>query len=220
MNPQPARGRYDYYGADDQCVGHEVFSLERAERGIWVLNSTAIMNGGIRRDVTYAVDDSYRPRDCYARVVAAGSFLGAAWFWFGADGVSCERVLADGQRRASREAPGEAVTRFGTHAVITDGWFAAGADAQLQAVHPVISVSEDGARPPELAWSDVHVQWHGESGPITTPAGDFEVRHCSVAFAQYPPLEMWLRCTDGLCVRQRWDFLQMQIELAVLSGAS
>lgn len=216
MQLQALDGRYDYRDAAGTLTGDERFRLETGEDGAWVLHSVARMAGSIRRDVTYVTDDALRPRECFVRIVADARFLGSAWFWFRSDSIGCVRLDPEGRRTCREHGLNAPVARFGTHAVVTDGWFAAGETLGARATYPVISVSEDGAAPPDLVFSDVSVRMVEDGVRTSTAAGIFTAQHWQIGFAEYPPLDVWLRTDDGLCVAQSWDLIGMRIELTEL----
>ena len=90
MKHRSYRGRVDYIHDDIGERGREWFSVTVQPDGMRTLRSQCEMDDTrILRDVTYTVDECWRPIDAYVRISVEETFMGAAWFRFGAEIVEC-----------------------------------------------------------------------------------------------------------------------------------
>ena len=213
--PQIISGRYDYRNAANALIGWENFSVSTSAAEI-VLNSHAVfLAEQLQRHVLHVATRDYLPREAYVRVTREGHHNGSASYMFGQDTVAVRTYPADTHQTVALNTPRPI---FGTHALANDGWYLAALlteDVGTRQVYraPVISISEDGGDPPGLFWADVTVASVGVE-TVETPAGTFECLRGLLGFAEYPPIDLWIRVEDGLLIRQEWSLLSTSYQLS------
>src|SRR5688572_22263182 len=121
------RGRLRYLHETNGEFGREWFAISTDGAGHKTLRALCQIDpDGLTRDVTYTVDELFRARDCFVRLIVGDRFAGAGWFQFGEE---AGRGYGDGtihtssagyiRQRLTIDRP---VQAFGTHPITADIW--------------------------------------------------------------------------------------------------
>jgi hypothetical protein len=219
FRPLPRRAGQILYRAraDGRIWGEERFSILRGADGVRTLGVECEMAFGadhVIRQSTLSVDAAFQPVDAYVRIENRGARVGMGWFHFTDTTADCES-WTDALGRIRQRMPIVRPMRgFGIHALISDGWLAAGFPFDRGPGHLhrwpsslLHSLHHFGATGPMLVGSSSGLLYEGEES-IDVPAGRFRCHR--LAFAgmtnDHPPYRMWIS-TDG-------DFLYVRGEVA------
>lgn len=219
FSPLPRQsGRIAYRSAATGVLwGIEDFTVTRdAAGGRTLMVQCEMQHGGdhVVRMTTLAVDAEFQPLEAHVRILNHGRPTGSGWFHFSADQAEAETVtLAEG-RLSQRRAITRPMRGFGIHALMGDGWMAAGFPFDRGPGHTHVwdtallhSLHHFGATGPLLAASTSGLHYEGRD-TVTVPAGRFECHRLSFAGMtnNHPPYVMWISA-DG-------DFLYVQGKVA------
>jgi hypothetical protein len=154
----------------------------------------------VLRDVIYSLDPQGRPKDCLLRLTVGDAFMGAGFFRFGADFIECESYgpgIGRVSQRVTLETP---IDGFGTHPIVTDGYFLGRQDwSQTQRrsyIMYVPSPDHRGATAPLLAPVRIDGVYKGRE-TVTTPAGTFACQHLQFedpggGMGDHPVYDLWV----------------------------
>lgn len=225
------RGRIDYIGDGKGVQGREWFEVTVQTDGQRILRARSeIDDAAILRDVTLALDASWKPLDCFIRLSRNGSFAGSAWFRFHDHGAECEGFYGDlGRVTQHWDAPAWP-TIFATHAVITDVWqiglFDRSRPNEVQTIRNRISPSAlpNGGSGPLIGHGfsgdgrpgEIDLRFVGEE-EVEVPAGRFRADHFSIERKERVPLEVWGAGPNIVPVKLRWDLIPRTYLLAEYS---
>lgn len=131
FRPLPRRaGRILYRArADGRTWGEERFSILLGANGVRTLGVECEMAFGtdhVIRQSTLSVDSAFQPVDAYVRIENRGALVGMGWFHFTDTWAECESWTAAQGRIRQRLAVQRPMRGFGIHALVGDGWLAAG----------------------------------------------------------------------------------------------
>ena len=221
MKHRNYRGRVDYIHDDIGERGREWFSVTVQPGGTRTLRSQCEMDDTrVLRDVTYTVDEQWRPIDSYVRITVKETFMGAAWFQFGANTVECEGYTANEGRISQRVTVDEWPRSFGPHPVVCDIWHLGAWDwsdaATEQSWRSIMSSSlPNGASGPMIGRGEFRAQFLGDD-EVSVPAGTFQAKHFVFPLrgSGKPPEHVWYHGDDLLLVKIRWDLLKTTYVLA------
>jgi hypothetical protein len=211
------------YSYDDVGeTGREWFTVTTDGNGDRILRARCEMDPDrVLRDVIYAVDKNWRPLDAYVRLTVEGKFLGQCWASWSETHITMHGTRAkDGAFTQSLEVP-EWPRRFGSHALINDGWTCAifdpaGPDVQHFEKLTSMSHAANGATGPELDYFNVTLARRAPE-PMTTAAGTFDCVCFDITYGDHIPIRVWLRREDLLLVRMRWELTGGTYDLVELS---
>jgi hypothetical protein len=225
MQHRSYRGKIRYLG--DPPVGErgrEWFNVTVHGDGSRILRSYCEMDDSqVLRDVTYAIDKSWRPLDAFVRLSVKDAFFGSSWFRFGANEVECEGLTASEGRFSQRAAVEQWPRSFGAHPVVCDIWHLAAWDwngPKAQAWPGIMSSPlPNGASGPMIGRSTIRAEYHGPE-TVTVPAGTFRCHHFVFPLHESgkPPEHVWFAGKDFLFVKIRWDLLKTTYELMEIEG--
>jgi hypothetical protein len=220
MKHMNLRGKLAYISeatpGQDREYGREWFSITRHEDGQTTLRahceieSGAVRERGVVRDVTYSLDSNHRPLDCFVRLRENGRYLGAGWFRFEghtASGVAHNRDVGHLQQRLDLDGP---IPSVAAHPLVCDMLHCLAFDtargARIQRSSRIVMTSRelDGCSGPLLTPMDMDIEYMGEE-TITVPAGAFKTRHFRFPFpsGEYPEEHVWFVPQEMLFVRAR-----------------
>jgi hypothetical protein len=219
-----ARGR-------DEPFGREWFSWTEHEDGQRTLRAQCEIEAGfvaersVLRDVTYSLDERYRPLDCFVRLHRSGQFLGAGWFNFtdqtaGGTALRAEVGLVSQSIPLTRRSPS-----VGAHPLVCDMLhcmsFDHSSSQKAQMSHGVMMTSNelDGCSGPFLSPHDLKIAFLGKE-TVTVPAGTFETEHYRFPSEGFPEEDVFLvrdpllfvRVTVGGSMKSRYDLVSLQDE--------
>ena len=197
------RGRIAYLDLDRHETGSAWFSVSRYPDGSRTARCECHFDDvGLVRDVTLT--------------------LGAGWFCFAADEISCDSLDAEGRPRHHRRAYHGPVPAFGAHPILNDGFWTALFDLsrpdEVQRLAGSITYSKEmiGNERIGIQTFDLDVRYLGEED-VSVPAGTF---HCRAFSAQIlgleAPFRLWTWSDDYIIVRETWAQMPATFELAEL----
>jgi hypothetical protein len=180
------------------------------------------------RNATLSVDSGFQPRDAFVRILNHGRMTGTGWFLFGDDSAECESWTASEGRIRQRMAIKRPMRGFGIHALMGDGWLAAGFPFERGPGHLhrwptslLHSLHHFGATGPMLVGSTSGLLLEGAED-VAVPAGVFPCHR--LAFHgmtnAHPPYSMWIS-TDGDFLYVKGDvggYMDSTFELVELEG--
>jgi hypothetical protein len=229
MTHKRIRGKINYVGDKVGERGREWFTYTVEADGARTVRAMCEMDdSGILRDVTYVMDEKFRPVEAYNRVSIKGISQGAAWFTFQEDGAECEAHSRSLGRFTQRIAAQGGISSFVTHPIVCDGLQCAGVDTSSPGTRSIIknsgssSLRPDGGEAPGLTIHDRTLEFVGFE-KVTVPAGTFDTIHFRVLPSRAevqgnPPLEVWSTPGDFLFVKMRWDLLNCTYHLTEVEG--
>lgn len=216
FSPLPRRtGRIAYrHRSDGAEWGFEDFILTRDAQGgrcLAVHCEMAFDAEHVVRETVLSVDAGFQPLDAYVRILNHGVPTGSGWFRFGDDVAEGESFTAATGRLSQRVPIEKPMRGFGVHALMGDGWLAAGFPFERGAGHThflgernlLHSLHHFGATGPKLEISGSGLTYSGTE-TITVPAGTFACHRLNFTGMTnaHPPYTMWISA-DG-------DFLYVQ----------
>lgn len=216
LTPLPRRtGRIAYrHRSDGSEWGFEDFSLTRDAAGGRCLSvhcEMAFDAEQVVRETVLNVDAAFQPLDAYVRILNHGVPSGSGWFRFGDDEAEGESFTAAAGRLSQRMPIQKPMRGFGVHALMGDGWLAAGFPFErgvghthfLGARNLLHSLHHFGATGPRLELSASGLTYTGLE-TIAVPAGSFLCHRLDFTGMTnaHPPYTMWISA-DG-------DFLYVQ----------
>ena len=173
----------DYLRADGTKRGKEPCIVTVHGDGRRTIRARSeIYDTEILRDVTYTVDENYRPVDAFIVVTVQDKCVGSCLFRFHGCIAECEGFTAGEGRISQRLDLSGPVQSFITHAVATDVWHCANikkdpaAGAQPIDAIPGCSPLPNGASGPMLGYWSKWAEYVGIE-EIEVPAGTFEAEH-------------------------------------------
>jgi hypothetical protein len=208
-------GRIAYrHRSDGGEWGFEDFSLTRDAMGGRCLSvhcEMAFDAEHVVRETVLSVDAAFQPLDAYVRILNHAVPTGSGWFRFGeleAEGESFTSATGRLSQRMPIERP---MRGFGVHALMGDGWLAAGFPFERGAGHThflgarnlLHSLHHFGATGPRLEQSASGLTYAGME-TVAVPAGSFACHRLDFTGMTnaHPPYTMWISA-DG-------DFLYVQ----------
>jgi hypothetical protein len=208
-------GRIAYrHRSDGREWGFEDFTLTRDAAGgrcLAVHCEMAFDAEHVVRETVLSVDAGFQPLDAYVRILNHGMPTGSGWFRFGDDEAEGESFTAATGRLSQRMLIEKPMRGFGVHALMGDGWLAAGFPFERGAGHThflgarnlLHSLHHFGATGPRLEISASGLTYTGME-TITVPAGTFACHRLVFTGMTnaHPPYTMWISA-DG-------DFLYVQ----------
>jgi hypothetical protein len=214
--PLPRRtGRIAYrHRSDGVEWGFEEFSLTRDAAGGRCLSvhcEMAFAAEHVVRETVLSVDASFQPLDAYVRILGHGLPTGSGWFRFDDEIAEGESYSTASGRLSQRLPIAKPMRGFGVHALMGDGWMAAGFPFERGAGHThflgernlLHSLHHFGATGPRLEISASGLTYSGME-TISVPAGIFACHRLVFTGMTnaHPPYTMWISA-DG-------DFLYVQ----------
>lgn len=207
-------GRIAYRRASTGALwGVEDFSVTRqADGGRTLMVQCELAHGDdhVVRMTTLAVDAQFQPVEAHVRILNQGRPTGGGWFHFGADTAEAETMTAAQGRVSQRCAITRPMRGFGIHALMGDGWMAAGfpfergpGQTHVWDTALLHSLHHFGATGPMLVASTSGLKYETRE-TVTVPAGRFDCHRLSFAGMtnDHPPYVMWISADD--------DFLYVQ----------
>jgi hypothetical protein len=177
------RGKIVYAHEDEGEFGREWFTVTVEDDGSRTLRCLCQMDPvRLTRDVTCSVDASFRPRDCFVRVVNEAEFVGSGWFRFSDDHVEGEIVTAKEGRISQKFATPGRANLFGTHPICIDIWKCVHVEAdkpgETQKLENCFSSSlaVNGASGPMLTPKTYDLTFRGRD-KVSVGAGTFDCVH-------------------------------------------
>ncbi len=230
MTHRTIRGRINYISDEEGENGREWFTMTVDPDGSRVIRCQCEMdNYRLQRDVVFAVDADWQPRDCSVRVSIDHELVGSGWFRFTDTFAECETLTTQHGRVSQRWPLERPCPVFISHAVTCDVWQIALFDRQsgdkIQRIEGRLSSSTlpNGGSGPMLS-----AGFSGTAGPgvvdleyletksVTVPAGKFEADHFAILREGKAPLEIWGMGDDIVPVKLRWDLLNQSFDLVEL----
>lgn len=203
----------------------------RTVRAMCEIEHREVTGRSVLRDVTYSMDDRFRPLDAFVRLTVNDRFRGSAWFRFAEDHAECEGFAADLGRYRQRWPLATRALAFGSHPLFCDTLLCARFDhsrpERVQRLDQVLlsSLEHDGASGPMLGAISFSIEYVGRER-VTVPAGTFEADHYRFLLdgalpKDHPVEELW-------CVPREYTFVKVRIggyiatsyELAEFQGPS
>lgn len=233
FRPLPRRtGRILYRArADGRTWGEERFSIVLGTNGVRTLTVECEMVFGadhVIRQSTLSVDAAFQPIDAYVRIENRGALVGMGWFHFTEAEAECESWTAAQGRIRQRMPLQRPMRGFGIHALMGDGWLAAGFPFTAGPGHLhrwpsslLHSLHHFGATGPMLVSSTSGLLYEAEES-VEVPAGRFPCHR--LAFAgmtnDHPPYTMWISAdSDFLYVKgEVAGYMDSVFELTELQG--
>lgn len=233
FRPLPRRaGRILYRArADGRIWGEERFSILLGAGGVRTLSVECEMAFGadhVIRQSTLTVDAAFQPVDAYVRIENRGALVGMGWFHFTADTADCDSWTAAEGRIRQRMPLERPMRGFGIHALIGDGWLAAGFPFDRGPGHLhrwpsslLHSLHHFGATGPMLVGSTSGLRYEGDE-TVEVRTGRFACHR--LAFAgmtnDHPPYTMWISADgDFLYVKgEVQGYMDSVFELTELQG--
>ena len=217
--------RHDRHGE----TGREHFSVSVFAGGRTVRATCELDDADLLRDVTYSIDEAWRPLDAYVRLSVRDCVRGAAWYRFTDDGIECEQWNATAGRSTQFVSLPRRARLFAPHPLVVDGWQGRAYDlgsgpGRQRLTHCANSSSTpDGSTGPLACVVYKDLEYLGRAR-IRTSAGTFDCRHMKIhpvmgEMAAWPPLEFWAAGEDWLLVRMRWELLESTYELVEIQGS-
>lgn len=145
--------------AQGDWFGREHFSVSLFDNGTRTLRAVCEFEDvGLVRDVTYTLDDEFRPLEAYVRVAFPAKPVGSGWFRFTERSAEGEAFTAAEGRVRQRFELSERVRAFGTHPICSDMLRLAHLRTDRQGEEQVLShcMNSSGLS-------------YGESGPLLSP---------------------------------------------------
>jgi hypothetical protein len=216
MDQRNVRGKILYIGSDGAERGREWFSMTFHEDGQHTLRAHCeIDDTEVIREVTYTMDQNWRPLDCFNRLHVNRKFLGTGWVRVDGAEAECEvlnTTLGRVSQRVSLDGPAHSLT---VHPLTCDVFHCAGYDhgssQNPQTLTNVLSTSPlpNGGSGPFLSVGQVTVQYDGRE-EITVPAGTFEVDHYH--FVLKPQPDGTPRREDVWCLPEDFTFVKVTVD--------
>lgn len=225
MKHRSYKGRVDYIHDEIGERGREWFDVTVHKDNSRTLRSHCEMDDSeVLRDVIYTVDEKWRPIDSYVRLTVKENFMGAAWFLFGENEVTCE-ALTYNEGRVSQKVKIQSRARsFGPHPVVCDIWHLGAWDWSNQSTQQgwksiMSSPLPNGASGPMIGQGDFLARYEGEE-IIETNCGSFTSKHFVFPLERRnkPDEHVWFTGKDLLLTKIRWDLLKTTYTLSDLSG--
>jgi hypothetical protein len=220
MEHRSSRGKILYRGDQLGERGREWFHRTDYADGTHLFRTISeIDDSQIRRDVIYATDAHFRPRECYQRLVVRGN-LSTAWFTFERDYVRCEGQYFDLGRVSQQLALTQPPSYLACHPLVGDCLVVAGYDfarGGRQVLHGVTtSPTVNGSTGPIATLTSHPVEYVGWE-TVETAVGPVGAHHFRIFYG--PGNARWeeIWCgADFSFVRVRNDELATTYELVEL----
>jgi hypothetical protein len=230
MNHRTVTGKLSYVHDRHGETGREWFAItENPGHQITVRARCEMDDEAILRDVTYTLDQNWRPQDAFNRLTVEDRFRGSSWFRFADDKVECEAMLADLGRFHQSVPVTHRPPVFAPHPVICDGFQFAGFDQSNPERTQVLygcansSPQPDGGSGPMIGIVDKALEYVGVE-KVSVDAGTFHCNHFRILpmrtaeQSDWPPLDVWTMDDLNILVRLRWNLLESDYVLTELSG--
>ena len=183
MDHRNVGGKILYIGDDGKERGREWFSFTHNEDGHKTLRAVCeIDDTEVIREVTYTMNEFWKPLDCFNRLHVEGKFLGTGWVWFTETHAECE-VYNTSLGRVSQSMPTvHRANSLVVHPLTCDVLHCAAydhdKDRKIQHIDEIISTSPlpNGASGPFLSKTKLQIEYMGRE-TITVRAGTFDVDH-------------------------------------------
>ena len=222
-------GKLVYIGDETGEEGREYFTITVQPDGSRTLRALCEMdNDHLIRDVTFSLDEHWKPLECFVRLTIREKFSGSGMFRFFDDRIECEAMTAH-EGRISQVIPVSGpIPSFGAHPLCCDTWHSKKGDmlrgqnafARLNDV-ALSSPLPNGASGPMAALMDLEIEFVEES-TITTRAGTFATKHFKnhniqkIGSPELPPVLIWAYSDDFIPVKGRFDMFKQTYELVEL----
>lgn len=232
MNMALARnyhGLIRYIHDRDGERGHEWFHVSVQPDGARTLQAHCEMDDEeLLRDVSYSLDQQWRPHDAYVRLVRHGQFQGSASFRFDDRGVQCDAFTRTQGSVRQRRDLGCRPLVFAPHPLQSDGWQASAYDFRRgpgrQRLDPCANSSSqpDGGSGPLIGIVHKDLEYVGDE-TLVVAGRTWQARHMRIhplmaSMSHWTPLEFWVAGEDFQFLRMRWDLLHSTYELSEISG--
>jgi hypothetical protein len=204
MQHRTIKGKISFITDDIGEMGREWFTVTVHTDGSRTMRAlTEMDDDDLVRDITYSVDEKFRPLDCFVRLTINDRFQGSGWFHFTETHAECESVTVDAGRISQRWPLQGRAPLFTCHSVAADAWGNACFDYarkdETQTFFPRLTSSPLG---------------NGGSGPV--PAGKFTCDRLILNKGKIPRFETWTSGPDFLPVQLRYDRLNQYYKLVEL----
>ena len=177
------RGKILFLGDDDLERGREWFSFSfREDCQITLRAFCEIDDGRVERDVTYSMDENFRPLDCFVRLHSQGKFLGTGWIRVTETHAECEVYNTQMGRVEQVIELTEPARCLGSHPLSCDALVLPIFDhSKPERVQPRIGALStspmlDGGSGPFLSVSRGMLEYVGPER-VTTGVGTFDAHH-------------------------------------------
>ena len=230
MKHRTIRGRIDYITDNVGLMGREWFTCTVHGDGRRTMRAqTEMHDDDLLRDVTFSVDQNWKPLDCFVRLTIHDKFQGSAWFRFTDSYAECETYTVDAGRISQKWPLSAHPPMFVSHAVACDAWTNALYDKSrkgtVQRIYPRLASSPlgNGGSGPMIGNSTtvtptpatLDLEYVAEE-EITVPAGTFKCDRVILNKGQIPRFEIWTHGPDYIPVQLRYDRLKQYYVLAEL----
>lgn len=205
------RGAIRYTSRKPERMGEErgreyfLITVHRDRTRTYVAHCEIDDRPSVARDITYTVDATWMPTDCFVRISVGDVFMGTGWFRFSHDRAECETFTRFESRVSQQMHLEEPVRSFQTHAILGDALPLRLYDRKAggpQDLGQILLCSPDhrGATGPLLHSTTVHVDYLGKE-LVDVKAGTFEALHFQYVavpglLQPHPPYDIWVT-NDG-----------------------
>ena len=226
----------DKAGREGQERGREFFTLLGHADGSRTMQAHCEIDDdpSVVRMVTTTLDQDWRPRDAFVRIVVRDRFTGSTWYRFGTADAECEGYTAKEGRLSQRFELARPIDGFGTHPIQGDAWACHAYPLEqgpgTKRLNLLMSsIDHRGATGPSLVPLETDLHFEGRE-KVTVGAGTFDALH--FRFGQegdwaaddelrHPTYHLW--CTaDGDFVFLKGEvsgYMQTRYELVSLQRA-
>lgn len=180
----------------------------------------------VLRDVVYSLDAAGRPKDCLLRLTVGDAFMGAGFFRFGESFIECESYGPGIGRVSQRVELASPIDGFGTHPIVTDGYFLGRQDwthvKRRSFSMYVPSPDHRGATAPVLAPVRIDGVYKGRE-TVSVAAGTFDCWHLQFedpggGMGDHPVYDLWVTADEDALFVQGGvgGYMQTWYELVTL----
>ena len=230
MKHRKISGRIDYITDNVGVEGQEWFTPTVPTDGRRTMRAYVEMHDDhLIRDVTFSVDEKWKPLDCFVRLTIHDRFQGSAWFRFTDTMVECETFTVDAGRISQTWPVKGHIPMFVSHATACDAWgnalFDKSRKGETQTIYPRLASSPlgNGGSGPLIGpsttvtpiASTLNLDYVGEED-LTVPAGTFKCDRIILNKGLIPRFEIWTTGPDYIPVQLRYDRLKQYYKLAEL----
>ena len=225
MKHRSYKGKVNYIHDEIGERGREWFDVTIQPDGFRTLRSHCEMDdSGVLRDVIFTVNKNWQPIDSYVRLTVKNKFMGAAWFLFDENEVTCEAFTENEGRVSQRVQVQEWPRSFGAHPVVCDIWHLGAWDWKSKEITQswksiMSSPLPNGASGPLIGQSEFMARYEGEE-IIETKVGKFLSKHFVFPLERKnkPDEHIWFCGEDLILTKIRWDLLKTTYKLVELEG--
>jgi len=197
-------GRILYLDLDGREWGRETFSATLHDHGRTLRALCEMDEARLHRDVNWSVDNDWRPRDGFVRVMRDGVTIGTVWYGIDGRTVECEGITQDHGRVSRRLIAPSPIQFLGTHPLMGDSSIAAlrgksdpGQEVPIMsAVNSLAPLGDEGL---DVQLLQPLVTYIGPE-ELTVRAGTFAAEHYAIRWSDQVPAvtNFWVSGPDYL----------------------